>query len=216
MMSMNNRKAFTLIELLIVVFSIALLFFILLPVLSASHQQSSSAVCLANQKGLVKAWLMFAADNNDKLVNGNAHPNEFFGYDSTKRGLPWVGPPLDVNGNYVPGDCTFEDRLRGLREGALAPYTGQATKMYHCPADDRVTEGTRLGDEPLYLFYRSYSFSQAMSTHSGSDGQLEIFTLATVQNPSKSMVIVESAYDGRGGINFNDEYWNFKIKRYQW
>ena len=92
-MGMKNRRAFTLVELLIVVFSIVLLLFILMPVLSASHEQSKSAVCLGNQKGLIRAWLMFAADHDDKLVNGNAHPNEFFFYDSALRGLPWATTP---------------------------------------------------------------------------------------------------------------------------
>ncbi|MCH9022079.1 MAG: prepilin-type N-terminal cleavage/methylation domain-containing protein [Planctomycetes bacterium] len=211
-MDMNHRKGFTLIELLVVVSAIALLFFILIPVISANHQQSHSAVCLGNQRGLVMAWLMYAADNDDKLVNGNAHPRVFLNSKtSSDVETPWVGPPLDEDGNYKSGDVTFEERLRGIREGALAPYTGQATELYHCPADERVTKGTRHGDRPMYLFYRSYSVSQALSTHDGSDGQLAIKTLSTVQNPSRSMVFVEEAYDGGpgGNVNFNDAYWNF-------
>ena len=213
----DMRKAFTLIELLVVVSIIALLISILIPALTAAKEIAATVVCLTNQKGLVLSWRMYADDNNDRMVNGFARPDEWVIYDMSKRGLPWVGPPLRANGTIPTGDdTTYADRLRGLVEGALGPYTGQATDLYHCPGDNREVVGTPEGISPRYQIYRSYSVSQALSTHDGSDGQLEIFVRSTIRQPGNSIVFVEEAYDGRGGRNYNDGHWNYEPKQYSW
>ena len=214
-MSTNKRKAFTLIELLVVVSIIALLVSVLIPALSSAKQLATSTVCLTNQKGLVLAWRMYADDNEDKMVNGNSHPNS---WNNLSVETPWVGPPMDEDGDTVNStkfSTTFADRLRGLTEGALSPYTGAAAELYHCPGDNRTILGTRHGPEPRYQIYRSYSVNMALSTDDRY-GMVAITQMGDIRMPSASFVFVEEAYDGgagasvgSGGTNFNDEYWNF-------
>ena len=197
---------------------------LLIPALSSAREMATSSVCLGNQKGLIIAWQMYAAANDDKLVNGRSHP-KYWVAGGTRES--WVATPLGANGNYQGGDVTMVERLMGLHEGKLGPYTGEATELYHCPGDNRNTLGTRHGHRPMYLIYRSYSFNMALSaykrpnnpkyTHgSGITGMLAITQLSDIRLPSMSAVIVEEAYDGgsneepgRGSTNFNDEYWNF-------
>ena len=67
------RRAFTLIELLVAI--IAVLVAMLLPALSKAKQRTQAAYCINNGKQLQLGWLMFAGDNNEKLipvVNGGA------------------------------------------------------------------------------------------------------------------------------------------------
>jgi len=65
-----KRKGFTLIELLIVIAIIALLMAILLPALNRAREHGKRAVCLNNLRQLTLAWIMYAQNNDDKVVNG--------------------------------------------------------------------------------------------------------------------------------------------------
>jgi len=64
---MKSCKAFTLIELLVVISIIALLVSILMPALSNARQQATGAVCLANQKTMALAWVMYCDENDGRL-----------------------------------------------------------------------------------------------------------------------------------------------------
>jgi prepilin-type N-terminal cleavage/methylation domain-containing protein/prepilin-type processing-associated H-X9-DG protein len=68
----TKRRGFTLIELLVVIAVIAILMAILMPALKRAREQGQRAVCLSTLKQLTLAWIMYADDNDDKLVNGEA------------------------------------------------------------------------------------------------------------------------------------------------
>ena len=64
-------RAFTLVELLVVIGIIAVLIAILLPTLNKAREQSRRTACLANLRTLGQGMLLYANDSRDWLPNGN-------------------------------------------------------------------------------------------------------------------------------------------------
>ena len=67
---MRKSRGFTLIELLVVIAIIAILMAILMPALNRVREQGKRAVCLNNLKQLALSWILYADDNEDKIVSG--------------------------------------------------------------------------------------------------------------------------------------------------
>ena len=136
---------FTLIELLVVIAIIAILAAMLLPALAKAKQKAQAMQCLANERQLSLAWIMYAGDHHDYLV-----PNR--GLDDVDPNLnqadPRTDPGLQPGGQYsdwcpgnllVPG-CAARYPL-WIQAGLLYPYINSRT-VYHCPADRSLVPRT--------------------------------------------------------------------------
>jgi len=136
---MSKQKAFTLIELLVVIAIIAILLAILMPALKRVKEQGKRAACLSNLKQLQLAWSMYADENDDKVVNGEA-----YGSGDGTAPIPtsgrhageqwWTG---DDVGDFWQGiNLPQEIQQRAIRAGALYPYCKSET-LYRCPTGVR-------------------------------------------------------------------------------
>ncbi len=123
---MCKRNAFTLIELLVVIAIIAVLMAILMPALKRAKEQGERAVCLSNLKQLGLAWILYADDNEDKLVSCEAG-----GTWRSQFGEPWVGVTW-ASGWAQGGQLPEDSQIQGIKDGALWPY-GQRDKSLQVP-----------------------------------------------------------------------------------
>lgn len=187
---MQRMKAFTLIELLVVIAIIAVLMAILMPSLQAVKRQASASNCLANQKTLITAWLMYANDYDGKTVSNGACYDEQAMFGGAPGHTAWVHRPKLESGAYLPvpapESITLEDRLRGIKSGTLWKYV-EDVGAYHCPGDMRKSAA------PPKDCWRSYSISYAFG-HNGKGGAYR--NLSEIQNGSLYYVFVEEEHAG--------------------
>lgn len=169
---MHPKKAFTLIELLVVIAIIAILMAILMPALGRAREQGKRAVCENNHKQLMLAWHLYADDNNDKIVCGDAGE-----YTQPSGERYWV------QRDYL-ATLTRQQKEQAIRDGALWPYT-KNLRVYHCPT------GTQARNE-----VRMYTIFDAMNCRSwigtaGMEGTVLIKRRSTIKRSYERAVFMD-------------------------
>ena len=179
----HARGAFTLIELLVVIAIIAILAALLLPALAKAKQKAQGIACLTNTKQLALAWLMYADENNDRLVINTT-------IDGTEANLTnnWVA---DVMGYSAQQDTN----TLLLQQGLLAPQVAKNIGIYHCPADQtRTTES----DGHQYPRVRSVSMNAYVGPQDKAGtpvdpGWAQFAKLSAIRTPSMIFVFLDES-----------------------
>jgi len=173
----NSPGAFTLIELLVVIAIIAILAAMLLPALSRAKHKANGVYCMNNTKQLQLGALMYAGDNNERLVlnkplNTTSQPGDCWVYNL----MNWSG-----------GDwCTNPERAK---TGLLGEYTGKSVTVYKCPAD------TKLAHDNLPRI-RSYSMNRFMGNKSDGSAWMFFVKSSDILRPANYFVFLDEHPDG--------------------
>ena len=193
MTDMQEREAFTLLELLVVIAIIAILAALLLPVLSAARKKAAQTTCINNQKQLGLGMEMYVSDNRDTFP-GIA--SGLYGFH-TEDWIYWRTNTIYPQFEQSP----ILTSIPGLQKPSL-----------RCPLDtsdaDRFALNLPAGP---YLF--SYSFngyglnsggknlgmSSVMDSSSGATVAY-LFKEAAVHNPSQKIMLAEEP----GSLNPSD------------
>ena len=177
----RQRRAFTLVELLVVIGIIAILMSVLMPALGQAKRKAQATACMADQRQIATAMFMFAQDNKGHL------PRPYgVGQLSSDPNLVKVAAWLQKVAGAT-GHIDMEDD-----KGALWKYIpGQGTReqLLMCPGDT----GEALAGHPRNPNYPrnvSYSFN-ARIQRAESTVPLTGIRLVTVRNAAESIMIYE-------------------------
>ncbi len=150
--AVGRRRAFTLIELLIVIAIIAILAALLLPALARAKMLAWRIQCINNQKQAIIAWTIYPTDNSDSLVLNGGDPSS-----TSSQPHLWV-----FGGNHGdPPTLTNTLYLVGSQYALFAPILPNPS-VYKCPADRQTW--TYVGMSKPQTELRSYSMNCYMGT----------------------------------------------------
>jgi prepilin-type N-terminal cleavage/methylation domain-containing protein/prepilin-type processing-associated H-X9-DG protein len=192
---MRSRKGFTLIELLVVIAIIAVLMAILMPSLNRAREQGKRASCLSNLKQLQLAWIAYASDNDDRIVNGEAEYGTAGLCSTPTSGRHryekwWVG--TDCHSGYMTGQkLPVDQQLSAIRLGALYPFV-PADKAYQCPTGVRGEMRTYTATDAMNGLYRDGTHNGEVGTRVGKTVLWVKKTTDVVQpGPSSRLVFLD-------------------------
>ena len=127
--------AFTFVELLVVIGTLGLLAMMLLPALANTGPNTQAFQCLNNLRQIQHGWLIYSADNNDRIV-----PTA--GQGALQISLlpnPYTAPGSPEN-QWVYGDMsqpTAAANVNLIKMGLIFPYAPNVA-LFKCPADPRT------------------------------------------------------------------------------
>ena len=143
----KNARAFTIVELLVVIGIIGLLVGLLAPALSGVQKRARKAEELNNIRAVMQAWSMYAGDNNDAALMGYVAPAAQLQFRMT---------------TLLPDKSIADPRDAAPWSWRLSSYLGDNHDLYHGYRDEDVTglqamidEAEEIAEEPAFA-YNSY------------------------------------------------------------
>jgi prepilin-type N-terminal cleavage/methylation domain-containing protein/prepilin-type processing-associated H-X9-DG protein len=198
---MDKQRGFTLIELLVVIAIIALLLALLMPALERARELGRRSVCLGNLKDLSLAWVMYADDNEGKLVYGQTADVPFTTTSSAGvvyQEIPWVFETDPENADQSISSSYAQEAA--FKEGALWSYSKNA-KIFRCP-----------GGKAKHL--RTYSIVTSLNGENiVTDTRVWVKNRSLIRRPHERAVFIDEGRtilnpDGNLGHSFKIEYYS--------
>ena len=192
---MKNKKAFTLVELLVVISIIALLMAILIPALSRAKELAKRVVCANNMKQLGYAWIMYAENNDNFLVSAwtGERASPVF---KNKTMKPWV--------YHASNQYTVELQEQQVKKGLLYEYI-KDIDCFSCPTAPKNE-------------IRTYSIVDPMNGAQidNAPDEVMVWNLITLKRPAERTVFADEGRPGSWEGGPSNESWTIFYKLKEW
>ena len=201
---MRTKRAFTLVELLVVIGIIAVLIGILMPALSRANRQAKMTNCLSNQKQLIMALLMYCQENKGYFPGG---PGVYKWKDANGVQQPPTYRSWTAMYNpdaYNPYACNSDENLGPT---FLAKYVSNSKQLPACPEEPFVRARGSFFDPnnleatswtsyfyPMSIVYTPEEIWNAATTQAGiNNGTLvqKPQKITRVKYPTEKVVIID-------------------------
>ena len=166
---------------------------ILFPALSRVKEQAKRTVCLNNLKQLSLAWIMYADDNDDLLVNGAiSYSNMSMSWGDHTNETAWVDSVRTEWQN-------LEEQIEAIRAGALWPYTKNLI-IYRCPSG-------REGEALTYAIMMSMNAINHAPTQGVSGAYIK--KRSEIPNPANRLVFIDEGWmtPEAFAVYYDEEQW---------
>jgi prepilin-type N-terminal cleavage/methylation domain-containing protein len=171
----TRRRAFTLVELLVVIAIIALLAMLAFPAIGSMREQGRRTQCLANMKQLASIIMQYTADHNGRLL-----PVALGSTPSMNDRLWYMEL---ANAGLIAGDP------KTTKDKNLPTWSGVKNCFMCCPSRDTPAAGHWMGGKHAmhYSVNQNPGFYNRANTSTGSWP-----TLARIARPSRTFLLAEA------------------------
>lgn len=196
---LRKYKAFTLVELLVVIGIIAVLIAILLPALNKARMAARTVTCASNMRQIGLAFHMYGTDNGGIIAPGSiyyASPPVSRNWDDYLS--PYLGVQLtdaEANSSSRPNRkfsntliCPSDDGPGLEWVAALGGY-GDTYGLYRRSCIMIALAGTPSGDPATWIWYSTGRF---YSNSAGGDGRVRWSKFTNVRNSAETFLLAES------------------------
>jgi prepilin-type N-terminal cleavage/methylation domain-containing protein len=167
-----QQRGFTLLELLAVIATIAILAALLLPVLGKAKSKAQRTSCMNNLRQLGCGWKMYELENNGFIAESY---------------------PTNADA-WVFGDMTKASDATNanlLKNGALYPSL-QTTKVYKCPSDPGVTISGQYYDSVRSYSMNAFMGGRASTSADAASAYIPFFAKdSDIPNPSTTFLFMD-------------------------
>ena len=188
------RKAFTLVELLVVILIISVLIALLLPALAAAHRLANTVLCANNQRQIYLSYAEYASDNEGFCPPNYVPWTNSFGNSDPRKwdyaNMPYLTnkPFINVNASSAP-NYTSSNAYYHLSKVYVCPEA-----MALDPADMGLTYSDGLSAIPSYN--PNFDFYENLNTSTWYDPKLnapvqEYPHVRLIGNPGDAALLVE-------------------------
>jgi type II secretory pathway pseudopilin PulG len=185
--SAQRKNAFTLVELAVLAATVAVLGAVLLPAFASSGRWSETSRCLNNHKQLGQAWLLYCADNGDRMM-GNLDGGNIQNPSNTN--MTWCVGWLDYSGGVPLGADTNTLYLRNSQLGKYAA----SVSIYKCPSDRSLSRG-KSGDQRVRSISMNGNVGSRSASYTGGYTQFTKLGDLSFHGPSQTFVFVDERED---------------------
>ncbi len=155
----RGHRAFTLIEVLVVVAIIALLISILLPSLNAAREQARVVMCKTRLNQLYGGHNFYAYDSKGVFPHWTWWLSDAFGCKGAKT---YFFKPKDIY--RATGGIRSTDSRRWVEYGDIYKYV-KDKEVYFCPSDSKVRRGSSIGSGGTKGMYAIHSYTRLLDPH---------------------------------------------------